>query len=231
MKMTWITGLCGVALAGLTACGPLYQSHPNAVAFQGVVTGLTGFGADAAADSSLVDDSSASAPEQTLTRAFIDAQELDLLRISVISREATGIVFFAGSNGNKVTWISLEGVSFVFENGLLIGTRGFGDDLMGSDADAGQRSLAGGGNHIRTLDFLNGLSQIERRTYQCATVQTGREDITIVERTYTTSVFEETCTGSTGDFKNTYWRDANGVIWQSRQWISDGVGYLGYQRL
>jgi hypothetical protein len=122
-------------------------------------------------------------------------------------------------------------VSFVFDDGLLVGTRGFGDDLMGSDVAAAKSSLNGGGNHLRTLDFLNGLSQIERRTYQCVSVQTGREDITIVERTYATTIIEETCSGENESFKNTYWRDENGVIWQSRQWISSGIGYLGYQRL
>jgi hypothetical protein len=139
--------------------------------------------------------------------------------------------FFGGANGSKVTWLSLEGVSIVFDNGLLVGTRGFGDDLMGGDVAAAKASQQRGGTHLRTLDFLNGLSQIERRTYQCVSIQTGNENITIVERTYATTVIEETCSGENESFKNTYWHDGNGVIWQSRQWISSGVGYLGYQRL
>jgi hypothetical protein len=60
---------------------------------------------------------------------------------------------------------------------------------------------------------------------------TGLETITIVERSYATTVLEENCVGENATFKNTYWRDANGVIWQARQWISPLVGYLGYQKL
>jgi hypothetical protein len=176
-------------------------------------------------------DSGFATEGQTLTRAFIDAQDVGLLRLSILSRDATGLVFFGRANGSKVTWLSLEGVSFVFNDGLLVGTRGFGDDLMGSDVAAAKASLQRGSNYLRTLDFLNGLSQIERRTFQCVSVQTGRENTTIVERTYTTTVIEETCSGENESFKNTYWRDENGVIWQSRQWILREIGYLGYQRL
>jgi hypothetical protein len=231
MKMTWITGLGCVVLMGLTACGPLQQDNANNNALSGALAGITGAVASGGAGEITAGDSGVATEGQTLTRAFIDAQDAGLLRLSIMSRDATGLVFFGGANGSKVTWLSLEGVSFVFDDGLLVGTRGFGDDLMGSDVAAAKASLQRGGNYLRTLDFLNGLSQIERRTFQCVSVQTGRENITIVERTYTTTVIEETCSGENDSFKNTYWRDENGVIWQSRQWISSGIGYLGSQRL
>ncbi len=229
MKMTWITGLC-VVLAGVTGCGPLQQSNPNVNALQGAFAGIKGAVAAGSAGDAAAGDSALSGDGQALTRDLIEAQEVELLRMSIISRDVTGLVIFGGVNGSKVTWLSGEGGGFVFDDGLLVGTRGLGDDLMGADVVGAKASLRGGGNHIRTLDFLNGLSQIERRTYQCSSVQTGRENITIVERTYATTIIEETCRGDNDSFKNTYWRGENGVIWQSRQWISSGIGYLGYQR-
>jgi hypothetical protein len=231
MKMTWITGLGCAVLTVLTACGPLQQDNANANALKGVFSRITGAVTAGGTADAAAGDSELTGEGQPLTRDLLDAQDVDLLRLSIISQEATGLVIFGGVNGSKVTWLSGVGSSFVFDGGLLVGTRGLGDDLMGSDVAAAKVSLNGGGNHLRTLDFLNGLSQIERRTYQCVSVQTGREDITIVERTYATAVIEETCSGENNSFKNTYWRDRNGVIWQSRQWISGGVGYLGYQRL
>ena len=84
---------------------------------------------------------------------------------------------------------------------------------------------------MRTLDFLDGLDQIQQIVVQCQTVITGQDTLTIFERTYQTSILEETCEGEGQEFKNTYWRDNTGVIWQSRQWISPQAGYLGYQRL
>jgi len=216
-------------LAGLTACGPLYENNAAAQIVGGVFDrslGSVGIG-----DSTVQVDSAATEQPTALTRETIEGFDTPLLRISVISREATGIVFWAGENGSKVTWVTEDALSFTFDDGLAVATRGLGDDLMGSDVSAAKRSFSAGGSHLRTLDFLNSLAQIERQTYQCQTVQTGRETITIFERSYATTVFDETCIGENGDFKNTYWRDANGVIWQSRQWISAGVGYIGYQRL
>lgn len=224
MKLTWITGLICTAFVGLTACGPLNQSNAKLGVVRNVTAGLTAAATGAGAEQ--VEP----AAEQALTREFIDAQGGELLRVSVISREATALVVLAGRNGGKETWFSPDGLSISLENGLLIGTRGFGDDLMGADIAAAQASLNGGGSHIRTLDFLNGLGQIERLSLQCTTVQTRRDQLTILERTFDTAVLEETCEGAGRSIKNTYWRGRNGVIWQSRQWVSDGVGYIGYQR-
>jgi len=166
-----------------------------------------------------------------LTRDLIDAQETDLLRVSVISRDATAFLAKAGTNGSKVTWVTVDGLSLTFDRGMLVASRGFGDDLMGSDVDGAIASLSGGGNHLRTLDFLTSLDQIERRSFQCETVVTGTEMLTIIELTYQTEVIEETCTDGDFSFKNTYWRDRNGIIWQSRQWIAPQTGFLGYLRL
>jgi hypothetical protein len=166
-----------------------------------------------------------------LTREVIEAQEIDLLRVSIISREATAFLAIGGVNGTTVTWLSPDGLSLTFDRGVLVASRGFGDDLMGSDAGGAIASLNGGGNHLRTQDFLNSLDRIEQRVFQCETIATGTEALTIVERTYQTTVLEETCVDGGFSFKNTYWRDREGVIWQSRQWISAQTGYLGYQRL
>ena len=220
MSIFQTTARLGALCVALTGCGNMNEGvSPFKVAGE-IVTGLVG-----------ASDSPEGAPAPALTREVIEAQDTELLRVSIISREATGLIVFGGRNGDNVTWLSPDGLGLTFNNGLLAGTRGFGDDVMGSDLSGAIASLDGGGNHTRTLDFLNGLSQIERLTFQCVTTETGREDLTIVERTYDTTILEETCSSEIGSFKNTYWRASDGVIWQSRQWISAGVGYLGYQRL
>ncbi|PVA07813.1 hypothetical protein DC363_04105 [Thalassorhabdomicrobium marinisediminis] len=221
LAMTRILRICAAgALALLTACGPLQGTNPTANMLRGMY--------DVLRPGAVPDAGGSAGP---LTRAFIEAQPTELLRVSIISRETTGLVPFAARNADTVTWVTPEGFGLIFRNGLLAGTRGFGDDLMGADLGGALASLNGGGQHRRTLDFMTGLDQITRRDFSCTTVKTGEDQITIFERTYDTDVFEETCTSPSGGFKNSYWRDRDGVIWQSRQWISDGTGYLGYQRL
>lgn len=222
MMMNMVKALVGIGFVTLAACGPLQEQNALAATVKGVLPSVMG------GDST---EAEAVAPSPGLTREFLASQPTDFIRMSVIDRDATGLVPFGGRNGDTVTWMSAEGLSFSFRNGLLVGTRGLGDDLMGADVSGALASFSRGGNHTRTLDFMNGLDQIEQRRFQCATQRIRPDTITIVERTYATTVFEETCVGVSGEFKNTYWRDASGVIWQARQWISDGEGYIGYQRL
>lgn len=221
MKTTWLPML---ALVGLSACGTLRTGNPIAGIAGGVVSGIVGGGETAPTQA---------APQSTgpLTRAQIEAQPTDLLRVSLISRGTTALIFKGGENGTRITWLSADGLSLTFDRGVLVGTRGLGDDVMGSDISGVLASFRGAANYQRTIDFLNGLEQIERVTFQCAMVRTGQETLTLFERNYATTIYQETCTGAGTSFKNTYWRDGNGVIWQARQWVSGGVGYLGYQRL
>lgn len=221
MKSILITGLLGAALLAASACGPLQENNRVRDNAEGLFERVSSIGSNPA-------PAPADAP---LTRAQIEAQPNNLLLVSLISRNATDVVQQVGVNGTKVTWVSVQGIGFVFDGGLLVGTRGLGDDLMGADVSGARQSLRTGGSHVRTLDFLNGLDQIVRADFQCVTVKTGIENIEVFEQSYATSIYEETCSSAGGEFKNTYWRDANGVIWQARQWVSPQVGYLGYQRL
>lgn len=216
-----IKALCGVGLAGLVACGPLQNGNPVA----GIAKGLIPSGGGEGADSAPAQQSAA------LTRDFIEAQESDLLLVSIIDRDATAVLLKAATNGSRVTWLTTDGSGLVLDRGMFVGSRGLGDDLMGADISGARASLRSGGNHLRVLDFLDGLDQIQRQSFQCSTQAVRTDNITIFERSYNTTVFEETCRGDLAEFKNTYWRDSAGVIWQSEQWISAQVGYVQYQRL
>ncbi len=209
-----------LALALCVACGPMNQSSP----IQGLAQGLIGGGG---AESDTPDTGGV----MSLTRAFVEAQPNDLLLASVISREATAILVRGGNNGSKTTWLSPDGISVTLDRGLVVATRGLGDDMMGAEVSAVLNSFGRQGSYPRRYSFLNGLDQIEMLDFQCQISLDRSETITIVERAYATNVFIETCDSREGSIRNLYWRASNGVIWQSRQWISAEVGYLGYQRL
>ncbi len=209
--------------AALAGCGELSEGVPLAQLSRGIIGAASG----------LIDSDT---PAQTtanaeLSRAAIEASPTNLLRLSIISLEATDVLAEIGRNGNDVTWANSASIGVTFQNGLLIATRGLGFDVMGADVKGAYRSLSGGGNHMRKVDFLDGLDQIQQLDFQCQTAVIGRDVIVIYERSYDTTILEETCSSTDLEFKNTYWRDRNDVIWQSRQWISPEIGYLGYQLL
>lgn len=207
-------------IAALTACGPLTQNNPTMGIVRGVVDGSSG--EDEATDPGLA---------SILSRDFIEAQPNDIMLASVIAREATAVLIKAGTNGSKVTWISPDGISLTFDTGVLVASRGLGDDLMGANVAGVVSSFENATSYMRTHDYMNGLNQIETETFACSQSKDRTESLTIYDRTYETDVFVETCEDGNDGFINTFWRSRDGVIWQARQWVSDDVGYVGYQRL
>ncbi|WP_051068092.1 YjbF family lipoprotein [Octadecabacter antarcticus] len=207
-------------LIATSACGPLEKGNPgrdSIAALSDIVTGSS--------------DETQAGADVSLSRAQIESYPSDLMLISVISRDVTAYIYPGAVNGAKVTWLSADGLSMTFDRGFLVGTRGFGFDMMGADISGALAGLSGTSSHSRSYDFLNGLSQIERLRFQCQTTQARRETIEIVQRSYTTTVFEERCTGESESYTNTYWQDSSGLIRQSRQWVSPGLGFIGYQLL
>jgi len=205
----------------VAACGPLAERQPVLEGVQGVVSpaGATGTKQNSAG----LDD---------LTRAQIDAADGEFLLFAMVESESSGLLAHSAKNGARRTWTSDEGISLTLHDGVIVATRGLGNDLMGADAADAQAAIAEGqGMSLRVHDHLGGEDQIIQRSYNC-TVSTLREDkLGILDRQYATRLVQESCVGKRVRFKNLYWVDGAGVIWQSRQWISPRVGFVDIQRL
>lgn len=215
LAMKWLS-----LAACLTAasCGTLYDANPIAGAAQGFVSG----GGDATPTASVAD---------TINRDFIEAQASNLLLVSIINRDAVAVVFQAGQNRGTTTWLSPDGISISLTEGFITATRGLGGDIMATDSAGSRSGFAGVGPYSKVYEYLDGRDQIVTDRFSCEMQVERRETITIYDRSYNTTVFEEFCESAEFLIRNVYWRDQNGTIWQSRQWISADVGYLGYQRL
>lgn len=212
------TGLAALALI-LAGCGDLAANKTGVDLVTGLARQVTGAGQAPQA-------AAASDPRRALTRAMIDQSEVPVILIVVIDRDAAATLIAAGVNGDKVTWVSADGIGVILRNGFLIGTRGLGDDLMGADVNGSQMALRRGGTSTRIHDYLTGTDQVVRRSFQCQIATVGPESIEILERTYATTRIDETCADGTTSFVNSYWVGADGTIWKSRQWVSALVGAL-----
>ena len=69
-----------------------------------------------------------------------------------------------GNYKNKLTWVSTDGISVSFEDGVLIATRGYSQDLMES-------------NHENLNNLLNLSSKTRNKTYRYLNGQNEYEDI------------------------------------------------------
>lgn len=209
-------------LALLAGCGPLSGGNPLARGIVDAVTGSVETGAPPPPPASAASG---------LTREMIEAQPVDLLRVSLVGFGVTSLYGQIGQNGDRITWGASDSSSVTTQGGILIATRGMGNDLLGADVSAVRQVLMRGGSYQRSMSFLDGLGQLDRQIFDCTARLSRSETLTIFDSRYVTTIVEESCANDAHRFSNTYWRDSQGVIWQSRQWISPTAGYLGYQRL
>ncbi|WP_432448655.1 YjbF family lipoprotein [Aliiroseovarius marinus] len=133
----------------------------------------------------------------------------------------------SGKNGPVTTWQSGDRVSLSFLQGVLVATRGLGDDLMAQDAGPLPKLLSQGqgGTYQRQTRHLSGENQIRGTTLTCSLEPGNPERILLANGTTDARRFVENCHAGTLRITNLYWRDTRGSLVKSYQWISEGAGY------
>ncbi|QQA43074.1 YjbF family lipoprotein [Pelagovum pacificum] len=224
MKTALLTGL--VAATALTACGPKYEDSGE------VFSALSASLLDRGGEEASAEEAAVAQQAQVNAAAQAIASGETLLYASIPSREANAYVQEVGRNGSEVTWLSPDGITVTYENGLLVATRGLGPDLMAANVSGTVAAIRqGGGSVTRSHEYLDGLDHLVRQDYSCTVTRVGNEPIEIFEVAHATVKYEESCQSAGATFTNTYWVDNSGVVWKSRQLISPPVGYLDTYRL
>ena len=169
------------------------------------------------------------APAPPVSRAQIAGFTDPLLYGRIPSRGADSFLGLAAEGGPYHTWISPDGISLTLrDGGVLVATRGLGEDLVAAEVPA----IRGpGGAALRRHRYLGGDERLTEVTFRCRIEPAGRETIEVLERRYATRRVAETCRSGARRFRNDYWLGNQGDIRQSRQWISDSVGFIILQRV
>ena len=117
-------------------------------------------------------------------------------------------------NQGVVTWQAGQDASVMTRNGVVIGTRGLGDDLISSEVEDLLSALAGSGRAEghRENHYLNGNIEKQIRIFICDYGR-GAEGMT------------ETCYADGLEIQNHYAGRSGSGFLQSRQWLSPQLGY------
>ncbi len=116
-------------------------------------------------------------------------------------------------------YASTDGAQVFLRNGILIGTRGLGRDLMSADAPT-PAALRAGGAHQRSYYDLDGTDTTIRHLFTCKVERDAAD----------TTAIAEACAADIGTIRNQYWFNSAGSVSKSRQWVSQGVGYAAVER-
>ncbi|MFK7877371.1 MAG: YjbF family lipoprotein [Paracoccaceae bacterium] len=199
----------GALLTLLSACGAA-QNDPILSTIQGTAQRLV---------SPPAPKPSLEAQRAAVLRDIAAAQNSDpILLIELPKQEAVASLVNAGENRGAITWIDPSGVSVVTRGGIVISTRGLGNDLMAADVSGTQRALQGGVKTYKRLHrYLDGEAQLDRSVFACTADKAG-------------ATMTETCAGVPGRFTNTY-HFRHGVLSQSKQWLGPNIGFARIEYL
>jgi hypothetical protein len=134
------------------------------------------------------------------------------------------------------TWISPDRLSLGMKDGMIIATRGFGNDIYAADVEQTLQALKAGHGAAVTEHFitpLSGSSQVERFAFRCQITRQSREPVQLSDDYIAdTDLFYETCRNGQIDFRNMFWveRGSREIV-QSRQWISEETGELALRTI
>jgi len=164
-----------------------------------------------------------------ITRELLDSIGKPLLRAKVENTGAVAVLGLIGQNGNAVTWTSADAISLTLRDGIVVATRGLGDDLISAAVPALAAVYQGQGLEQRRLYSLEGGDTEVMRPYDCSLSVKGTESLVLYGIGYTVRHVVEACRGPAGTFQNDYWMEVGGKMRQSRQWIGEQVGFLELQ--
>jgi len=153
------------------------------------------------------------------------------LRVTLPDRGAEAVLGPVSRIGDVTVWQTLDGITLAFRDGVLVGTRGLGDDLMSADVSgdvAMLRGFTGEGYHPHIRSYLDGEDQTVFRSYQCRRTAQGRETTSDGPATHR---IEMRCASPQDSFTNVYWLDGAGAVTKSRQWVGPTTGYMETERV
>jgi hypothetical protein len=162
-------------------------------------------------------------PSAAQIRAAVTPQvraQLGGATLAIAEMPQTGqaaLIYAIGRNGDVITYTTLDNITFAYDRGVLVATRGLGFDLITADVGDVQRALRQGGRAVRVHRYLDGEDALQIRSFIC--------DFTA------TNPVREICQGQDTQFENEYQFDAGGRVIRSRQWVGPERQYLITQQL
>jgi hypothetical protein len=171
-------------------------------------------------------------PRGQITRAQLDTVQQPLMLAELPTLGTAASLQQGAVNAEVVTWITPDRVSLGFRGGVLVASRGLGQDLISADVAGTLAAIEHGarGYYPKFHSYLDGEHQTRFRAFQCQVTARRPERITSFERIYATTRVEETCHSPGLKVVNRFWI-GDGITWKARQWVSPNAGYLLTERL
>jgi hypothetical protein len=126
---------------------------------------------------------------------LVEPDSSDAILVSVPALRAQGYAVPSARVGSVTTWRTADNATFTFDRGVIVSTRGLGDDLMGADVGQSISASSGGAGDWapRINGYMNGEYQSYFMTFQCRRSSAQSEQVVLGDRNVSTNRITETC--------------------------------------
>lgn len=183
------------------------------------------------------------APQPQLTRAVLNTIDGEFIQAEVDKTGSQAFLYIAAERngsqageegGRLLVWRTENDVTLTLRDGVLVGTRGLGGDMISAQGGPILATLRGKGTGQGAKRQV--YSALDNKAvpmdFVCAVDNLGSETIVIVQRRHATRHLRETCELNDGSIVNDFWVDSRGsTVWRSRQWAGPNIGYITVQQL
>ena len=156
------------------------------------------------------------------TRLWLSKFKQPVILISSIDDKNQATLVALGNNEEKLTWVSADGISLTYDEGILIATRGYSQDLFSLQYKSPKDLfMAGAQSYNKVHRYLNGENRYNDITFRCTARKTPSKTIEILDYTIAVDKFIEECRSKRHTYKNEYDLLAGtNIVIVSKQWIS-----------
>ena len=167
-------------------------------------------------------------PVTKKTNQWLSEFKQPVILISSLDEKNQATLVALGNNKERLTWVSSDGISLTFDQGVLIATRGYSQDLLSlkylnPEGLFGSKSI----RYKKTHRYLTSDNEHNDVNFQCLGKRGQSKPVLFLEYKITIDKFVEDCVGDQHSYKNEYDLLAGtSVVIKSKQWISPTNKYF-----
>ena len=165
---------------------------------------------------------------QKKTNQWLSKFKQPIILISSLDEKAQATLVALGNNEEKLTWVSADGISLTYDQGILIATRGYSQDLL-SLKYLNPTDLFKSKNieYKKVHRYLTSENKYDDIDFECLGKREQSKLVLFLEYKITLDKFVEDCVSNRYSYKNEYdLLSGTSIVIKSKQWISPSNRYF-----
>ena len=165
---------------------------------------------------------------QKKTNQWLSKFKQPIILISSLDEKAQATLVALGNNKEKLTWVSADGISLTYDQGILIATRGYSQDLLSlkylNPVDLFQSKKI---KYNKVHRYLTSENKYDDINFKCMGKRGQSKPVIFLEYKINMDKFVEDCVSNQYSYKNEYdLLSGTSIVIKSKQWISPSNKYF-----